>query len=125
MVIFAFASAAVARLGVAEIIRFFYNRPRPFETLEGARQLIEHSGGGSFPSGHASLSFAVAAAVYFYYPKTSILFFFAALSIGVGRVAAGLHWPSDILGGAAVGILSAWLLEFLFKKFKINKSPEN
>ena len=100
LVVTATVSALVARFGITELIRFFYNRPRPFEALPDIVQLIPHPAGGSFPSGHAALAFAVAAAVAFYYPKTSVLFFLAALSIGVGRVAAGLHWPSDILGGA-------------------------
>lgn len=119
--IFAFVSAAVARFGVTELIRFFYNRPRPFEALEGVRKLIEHTGGGSFPSGHAALAFAVATAVSFYYPKTSILFFLAAFSIGFGRVAAGVHWPSDILGGAVVGIGTSLFLRFLYKEYKNKK----
>ncbi len=70
LLLLALVSASVARFGVAELVRFFYPRSRPFE--EGARQLINHAAGGSFPSGHAAFSFAIAAAVYFYYPKMSI-----------------------------------------------------
>ncbi len=121
--IFAFISAFTARYVITEIIRFFYNRPRPFEVLDGVRQLVSHNGGGSFPSGHASLAFAVASAVAFYYPKTSILFFAAALFIGMSRVVAGVHWPSDILGGALVGIGTAWLLRRATAKF-IEKREE-
>ncbi len=117
MVIFALASGVFSRFIIAEIIRFFYNRPRPFEVLDNVKQLVERSGWGSFPSGHASFSFAIAMAVAYYYPKTSILFFLAAFSIGGGRVAAGAHWPSDILAGAVVGILSAWLVKILLKNF--------
>ena len=116
--IFAVVSATVARFGVTELIRLFYNRPRPFEVLEGIHQLANHVSGGSFPSGHAALAFAVATVVWFYYPKTSILFFLVALSIGMGRVAAGVHWPSDILGGALVGIFSAYLIHFLHLRYK-------
>ena len=116
--IVAFISAFTARFIITEIIRFFYNRPRPFEVLDGVRQLVNHDGGGSMPSGHASLAFAVATAVAFYYPKTSILFFAAALSISVNRIAAGVHWPSDILGGALVGIGTAWLFRWAWKKLK-------
>lgn len=116
LVVFAFTSAFVSRFILTELIRFFYNRPRPFEVLEGARQLVLHSGGGSFPSGHAALAFAVATAVLFYYPKTGILFFLAAILIGFGRVAAGVHLPSDILGGAVVGIGTAYLVSFCFRR---------
>ena len=113
LVLFAFASALIARFGVVELIRLFYNRPRPFEALEGVTKLIPHSVGFAFPSGHATFAFALAAAVAYYYPKTSILFFLAALAISVSRVAAGLHWPSDIMGGVIVGIGTAIILKYI------------
>lgn len=122
LLIFSLVSAVVSRFFITELIRFFYSRPRPFEALGGVIQfipvnwLISHSSGGSFPSGHAALAFAVAMSVYFYYPKTSILFFLAAFSISVGRVAAGLHWPSDIVGGAIVGIGAACMICLFIKK---------
>lgn len=116
LVIFAVAAALLARYVVTELIRFLYNRPRPFEILD-IHQLVNHAAGGSFPSGHAALSFAVATAISFYYPKTSILFFLAAVLIGIGRISAGVHWPSDILGGAAVGIGTAWIIRWIWQKF--------
>lgn len=115
---FALFSGVIARFVFAEIIRFFYSRPRPFEVIEGARQLVDHASGGSFPSGHASFAFGVAAGIVYYYPKTSILFFLAAFSIGIGRVAAGVHWPSDVLGGAIVGIGSALALKWIWSLYK-------
>lgn len=118
--IFTFVSAFTARFIFTEIIRLLYNRPRPFEIIEGSYQLINHAAGGSFPSGHAALSFAVAAAVAFYYPKTSIAFFIAAILIVAGRITAGVHFPSDILGGAIIGVGTAWLLWFASAKFREN-----
>lgn len=114
----AFFGALLARFVITEAIRFFWSRPRPFEVLDDLVLLLGHNGGGAFPSGHTALAFAVAMAVYYYYPKTSTLFFLAALSIGFGRIAMGLHWPTDILGGAVMGVLAAWVLEFLFKKLQ-------
>lgn len=116
----AIISGITARYVITELIRFFYNRPRPFEILGKESdfvQLLDHAVGGSFPSGHASFAFAIATAVSFYYPKISILFFLAAVSLGISRVAAGIHWPSDILGGAIVGVGTAWIIRYLFGKF--------
>lgn len=113
-IIFVGISSLFSRFVITEFIRFFYDRPRPFEVFEDVRQLVDHTSGGSFPSGHAALAFAVATTVSFYYPKTSALFFLAALSIGGGRIAAGVHWPSDILGGAFVGIVTAIILRKLW-----------
>lgn len=114
--IFAFASAVFARFAVTELIRFLYNRPRPFEVLTEIYQLVYHSGGEAIPSGHAAFASAIAAAVSFYYPKISIFFWAAAILIGLGRVAAGVHWPSDILAGVVVGFVSAFLLFHLKKR---------
>lgn len=121
---FASLSAVLSRFVATELIRYFYNRPRPFEILEGISQLIYHNGGGSFPSGHASLAFAVATATAFYYPKTSILFFLAAISVGVARVAAGVHWPSDILGGALIGVIMAWLAHWILAPVSVQEKRE-
>ena len=115
----ALVAASIARFGITELIRFFYDRARPFEVLSGVHQLIFRDGGGSFPSGHAVFYFAIAAVVSRYYPKTSILFFLAALNLSLARVQAGVHWPSDIVGGAIVGLgvgfLTCWLAENYLK----------
>ena len=121
--VFVFVSAFAARFVLTEIIRFIYHRPRPYLSLEGVHVLKHQFLGnmttsGSFPSGHSALAFAVATAVSFYYPKTGILFFLAALLIGLGRVAAGVHWPSDILGGAAVGVGVALALRWVWGRFE-------
>src|SRR3989338_4995123 len=127
--IFTFISASIARFIITESIRRIYDRPRPFIVLTGVNQLVDNVhqifnniSTSSFPSGHASLAFAVAMSIYFYYPKISILFFLAAFSIGMGRVAAGVHWPSDILGGALVGILTSLILHLFKTKFKKRQS---
>lgn len=113
-----FVSAFFARIIFANLIRFLYDRPRPFEALGAVREIIGRPDSGSFPSGHASLSFAVAAAVSLYYPRAGILFFMAAFFIGIARVAGGVHWPSDILGGAVVGIVTALLINWCFGKYR-------
>ena len=106
----ALVTAVFSRFLVTEIIRFFYNRPRPFEILEGVRKLTDHTTGSSFPSGHAAFVFALAGFVYLHNRKMGVLFLMLALLIGLGRVAAGVHYPSDILGGLAVGFVSVWLV---------------
>ena len=124
----AFASAFAARVVITEFIRFLYNRPRPFEIFSEVTKLIDtgfiplvnHTAGGAFPSGHAALAFAVAAAISFYYPKTSIVFWSAAILTGLARVASGVHWPSEILGGVMIGVLSAWAVK-LVSDYLVNK----
>ena len=100
-------SSVVARFGVTELIRFFYHRPRPF--LDHAVNQLLTNDNWSFPSGHATFFFAVATAIYLYNKKWGIFFFIAAILMAVSRVIAGIHYPSDIIGGALIGIAVAYV----------------
>ena len=101
-------SVVLSRLVITEIIRFFYCRPRPFMAYT-VNQLAEDAN-CSFPSGHAAFFFALAMAIYFYNKKWGWWFFLAAIIINISRVIAGVHYPSDILGGAIIGILVAYFV---------------
>jgi undecaprenyl-diphosphatase len=115
------SSAVVARLGVVELIRLFYHQLRPF-VIHNVHQLFPESG-YSFPSGHSAFFFAMAMAIYFYNKKLGIIFFIAAIFMNVSRVIAGVHYPSDIIGGMIVGIITAWLIHFLAERIKSEKIP--
>ena len=117
MVFVALLSAFFSRFFITDLVRFFYSRPRPFETMD-IYQLVAHDGGSSFPSGHAAFFFALAAGVFIYYRKWGILFYLFALAMGISRVIAGVHFPSDILGGAVIGIVSAYLVFYITKKYR-------
>lgn len=100
----ALAAAFVARIGIGSPIRFFFPRPRPFLTYAVHQLIPEHA--PSFPSGHALFFFAFSTVVYFANKKLGILFYILTIFVCLARVAAGIHYPSDILAGAALGILS-------------------
>ncbi|MDP3784648.1 MAG: phosphatase PAP2 family protein [bacterium] len=112
-----FLSALIARFGFTEIIRYLYDRPRPFE-IKDIAPLISHDPGGSFPSGNATFFFALATTLFIYDRRWGTVFFIGAVLMGAARVLAGVHWPSDILGGAVVGILTSVVVNFILKKFK-------
>ena len=109
----------MARFGVAEIIRLFYKNPRPFLN-HNVHQLILVNG-YSFPSGHSAFFFAMATAIYFFNKKWGIGFFAASIIIGLSRVIAGVHYPSDIFGGMVIGIIVACLV-FYFTNRKLGKT---
>ncbi|MDB5237412.1 MAG: Undecaprenyl pyrophosphate phosphatase [Parcubacteria group bacterium] len=106
--LFAFGSvllgALVARIGIGSPIRFFFPRPRPFLTHSVHQLIAEHA--PSFPSGHALFFFAFSTGVYFVNKKLGVLFYILTIFICLARVAAGIHYPSDILAGAVLGILA-------------------
>lgn len=101
-------SAIIARYVITEIIRFFYHRQRPFVTHE-LHQLIQKNE-WSFPSGHSAFFFAMATTVYLYNKKWGILFFISAILMNISRTVAGAHYPSDILGGIIIGVITAYMV---------------
>jgi len=112
-----FVSAVAARFVITEIIRFFYYRPRPFLAHELNQLIYTSVNTGSFPSGHSAFFFAMATAVYLYNKKWGSGFFIAAILMNVSRVIAGAHYPSDILGGAAIGMLTGFVVYKLWQKY--------
>lgn len=123
---FALASLSVilARGLITEIIRFFYYRPRPFLALQ-IKPLADHDVTSSFPSGHAAAFFALVLVIFYFLKqaqdksKWGWRSLILALLIGVARIFVGIHWPSDILAGALIGLVSAFLVK------KILPPPES
>lgn len=84
-------------------------RPRPFATEPSMVLLISPPGGFSFPSGHTAASFAAAASLYFGKSRLWRPAVLIAGLIGFSRMYLFVHYPSDVLAGAALGILTGWL----------------
>jgi undecaprenyl-diphosphatase len=103
---YAFVAVVISRFVVAETIRFFYDRPRPFEVLNIV-QLVEHGAGASFPSGHAAFYFALSWFLFFWNKKIGVAFLAVTLFMTIARVFSGIHYPLDILAGCLIGFVSA------------------
>jgi undecaprenyl-diphosphatase len=95
------------------IIRIFIERPRPFVTLPSLQLLQESS--LSFPSVHATIFFAIGTSIFIFNKRLGVFFLVSAVLISVARVMVGIHYPGDILGGAILGIISAYASYRLFK----------
>jgi len=104
---------------IVEGIRVFYERLRPPVVL-GFEALIPVPHSPAFPSGHASFFFALATALFFIHRKWGIWFLAGSLVMGIARVFVGVHWPMDIVGGIAVGVVSAFIAYILLDYRKAN-----
>ncbi len=110
------ALAAILSRGIlTEIIRFAYPHLRPFDALGFVPLLPE--AGNSFPSGHAAFLFALAGALFYLDRRWGWAFLVLASVNGLARVFTGVHWPLDILGGTAVGLISAALVHLLLRRY--------
>lgn len=79
---------------------------------------------GSFPSGHSTTIFTVAGILSLYLRRSALVWLVAAaLLVGLSRIAVGVHWPLDVLGGAFGGWLSAVLGTFLAQRWRWGVSP--
>jgi undecaprenyl-diphosphatase len=89
-----------------------YVEPRPFTTHHDIRLLVSHAAGQSFPSDHATASFAMGVAVLFFVSKKwGWLLVGLATVIGFARVYTGVHYVGDILGSVAVVLLAVAIVE--------------
>lgn len=96
-------SAAILAWVVAESIKLSFPEPRPFSVLQNAHALIRPEDLQTFPSGHATFFSALATVLYFYHRRLAAIYALGALLIGIARIAAGVHWPVDILAGYILG----------------------
>lgn len=95
-----FASAFV------EILNIFYDRLRPYEVYPGDVTLLFHlSDDPSFPANAAAVGFAFAMGAWFGNRKAGYLLFLLAILWSFARVYVGVHYPLDVIGGAAIGIV--------------------
>lgn len=97
-------------------LKYSINRPRPFETYPDIEKLTS-GGSPSFPSGHTSDAFALATSLTIAYPKWYVIApsYAWAGAVGYSRMELGVHYPSDVLAGALVGVGSAFVGVYLNK----------
>ncbi len=93
-----------AAVALAQVVSRLVDRPRPFVAHpDGVHLFARHAADAGFPSDHATAAFAIAAAVFVHDRRWGGGLLGLAALLAAGRVAIGVHYPSDVLAGAALG----------------------
>ncbi len=113
-IINASASLGIAT-GIVRIFNLLYSSPRPFTQLP-TNLLFYQPTDPSFPSQSTAIIFALAIAILLADRKAGAFLLLIAFLHGFARIYVGVHYPSDVLGGAAIGAATAFLV-FRLSKF--------
>ncbi|WP_300693275.1 phosphatase PAP2 family protein [uncultured Bacteroides sp.] len=105
-------------------MKYLVDRERPFDRYPDRVHAYSYESSPSFPSAHTATAFALATSLSIKYPKWYVIApsAFWACSVGVSRMNEGVHYPSDVLAGAAIGAgcavvniyVNRWLNKWLF-----------
>lgn len=98
---------------ITPLIRYFFYRPRPYIALSLESLITKTT--SAFPSGHAAFFFALSVAVLFFHKRLGVWFLIVSVLMGFARVYAGVHYPLDIVGGAAIGVVSVLFAVFVLE----------
>jgi len=98
------------------LLKEFFERIRPCNALSDAITPIGCAGGFSFPSNHALNNFAAAVFLLRLFPQYKWIFLITATLISISRIYLGVHYPSDVLGGAILGIGFGYLFSIIALK---------
>jgi membrane-associated phospholipid phosphatase len=102
------------KLGLEQVAKLLVQRQRPGTTVPDAVLRGVPHGGLSFTSGHAIITFAIAGLLVLVLPRRwGVLAIVLAVCNAVARVYLGAHNPLDVVGGAAIGLMIAAVLDMI------------
>jgi membrane-associated phospholipid phosphatase len=104
----------VAAYGMSEALKLVVDEERPCRAISGVEVIAHCPGVGdwSFPSNHATLAAGLAVGIALLRPRLAAIALSLAAAVALARIAAGVHYPHDVLAGAALGatLVAALLL---------------
>ncbi|HWJ74083.1 MAG TPA: phosphatase PAP2 family protein [Kaistia sp.] len=105
-------------LGLAanQVLLLFIHRIRPYD-VDVSHLIIARSADWSFPSDHATASMAIVASLALArLPIRAVLFGILSLLVCASRIYVGTHFVSDVIGGAATGLIAAVIVHFAYRE---------
>jgi|YNPMSStandDraft_1061717.scaffolds.fasta_scaffold01136_4 PAP2 superfamily. len=107
--------AAISDQLSSAVLKDLFERPRPCKVLDNVHLLVGCTDSYSFPSSHAVNNFAGAMFFTFFYRHLKWILFSVATVMALSRVFVGVHYPSDVIGGALIGMAIGYLLAVVYE----------
>ena len=117
-------TSVVEAVCITHGLKYAFDRRRPYEKYPNRIHPVGREESPSFPSGHTAAAFSLATSLSITYPKWYVIAPSAVWACGVGfaRINQGVHYPTDVLAGAAIGVgcafvnvyVNRWLNRWLF-----------
>ena len=108
------------------ILKQLISRPRPCQIDQAFALLVARPSSSSFPSTHSAWAFGAATAIFMRHRKLGLAAYAVAALIAFSRLYMFLHFPTDVLFGAAMGmalgVLAHWIMKTLWKKLDRGES---
>lgn len=98
---------------LVRLLKSSVTRIRPKDALYDINTLNVALDKYSFPSGHTAAVFSIATTLSLNFPVSAVICIPIALTVGISRLYLGVHYPSDVLGGIAIAVLSSAALQFI------------
>lgn len=95
------------------IMRYIFNAKRPYEVYDYTPVVKKNTKGRSFPSRHTASAFIIAMAFLYLDLGIGIVMMLIACGVGITRVATGVHFVKDVIGGALISIIVGVFCFFL------------
>ncbi|NPV11753.1 MAG: phosphatase PAP2 family protein [Ignavibacteria bacterium] len=102
------------------LLKSLFARPRPCKVLENVHLLVGCTDSYSFPSSHAVNNFAAAMFFTYFYRHLKWILFSVASVMALSRIFVGVHYPSDVLGGALIGMGIGYLMAVIYNFILVN-----
>ncbi|MDL2409189.1 phosphatase PAP2 family protein [Rhizobium calliandrae] len=114
-VLVASGMAFLLGLAINQIVLLFVHRMRPYDNGL-THLLVSKSADFSFPSDHATASFAIASTFLLYGMRRGYIFLAAAVIVALSRIYVGTHYLSDVVGGAVTALIAVIAVRAIYRE---------
>jgi undecaprenyl-diphosphatase len=118
LVLFSALTLAATDQLSAALLKPLIERTRPCHVLESINLLVNCGGGYSMPSSHAANAMGQAFLFTLTIPRLKYHLYVIASIIAISRVFVGVHYPGDVIVGAAIGALCGWVFVIAFRQYE-------